>query len=116
MQRNGTADYDGIFNMFTGVKDIRKVGAIGQWNYSNRTGYYEFPCDMTNGSAGEIFPTKPEKTTISVFAPDLCRSFKLVFKEMVELQGIKALRFWADKKLLGNSSTEPANRYVIENV
>jgi len=95
--------------MYTGVRDIGKVGSVGNWNYANRTGHYDFPCDMTNGSAGEIFPTRPERTSISVFVSDFCRTLSLVYKEDVQVDGIQAYRFWGDSKLFAHPSKEPRN-------
>jgi hypothetical protein len=38
---NGSAEFDGVFNMETGEDDILQVGQLWRWNYSNRTGFYE---------------------------------------------------------------------------
>lgn len=55
--RNGSADYDGVFQMTTGEDDIYKVGQISQWNkQDNLERFFPAPCDRLEGSAGEFFP------------------------------------------------------------
>ncbi len=62
--------------MYTGVDDIMDVGQIYKWRGEERipdriyTGY----CAELNGSAGEFFPPKRDKTYVDFFTPDLCRS------------------------------------------
>lgn len=108
-QRNGSATYDGVFNMFTGKDDISKFGSLGQWNYESRTHFYESHCADVNGSAGEFFPPKQRKGDISLFSPDVCRTLTLNFKEEVEVDGISGYRYWGDDTMFDNGTLKPEN-------
>lgn len=69
---------DGVFNMNTGIDDIRKLGKLENWNYSNRTGFFPDQCGQVVGTMGQLFPpgqTKDKK--VEMFSPDLCRYLKL---------------------------------------
>lgn len=107
--RNGSADYDGIFNMKTGVDDISHLGVLGEWDYTNRTTFYESHCGDVNGSAGEFFPPKRDKTSISLFSPDICRTLDLNYKEEVKVDGISGYRYWGDDKMFANQTQCPNN-------
>ena len=96
LQRNESAAYDGVFNVFTGVDDIGKMGFLDMWNKTRQTEYYFFllqyfpdsascspflfsfyrsDCGKVNGSFGEAWPPYRERTSISLYSTDLCRSF-----------------------------------------
>lgn len=107
--RNGSATYDGVFNMFTGVSDIHKFGEIGQWNYANPTKYYQSPCGIINGSAGEFFPPYQNKDNISLFVSDVCRTLTLQYKEPTIFDGIDGYRYWGDQTMFDNLTTRPEN-------
>lgn len=73
-QRNGSKSIDGLFNMDTGVGDLKQVGKIRSWNYENKTGYFEGKCGEVAGTSGEVFPPYLSKEdTIGLFSGDLCR-------------------------------------------
>lgn len=75
-QRNESSDFEGVFNMNTGVNDIYQLGRLHNWNYYNFTNFYDEPCDMVNGSAGELFPPNQTKEkAIEFYSADLCRYF-----------------------------------------
>ncbi|OXA59423.1 Protein croquemort [Folsomia candida] len=108
-KRNGSATYDGLFNMFTGRDDITKFGEMGEWNHVKSTTYYKSYCANVNGSAGEFFPPKQTKQPISLFVPDICRTLNLNFKEETEVDGIAGYRYWADDTMFDNATTRPDN-------
>ena len=81
LQRNESADYDGLFQMYTGTDDIQKVkkipreqkkselkgvnsmtmgvqvGQISAWNEEHDLKkFFPEPCSQLTGSAGEFFP------------------------------------------------------------
>lgn len=107
--RNNSASYDGVFNMFTGVKDISVFGEMANWNYGNHTKDYEGPCGMINGSAGEFFPPFLGKNNISLFVTDVCRTLVLNYKEESEFKGVPAYRYWGDRTMFDNATTRPDN-------
>merc|ERR1719394_1505417 len=52
--RNGSSDYDGLFEMFTGETDIGKIGQIKSWNnQTDLSKFYPRGCSQLSGSAGE---------------------------------------------------------------
>jgi len=53
------------------------------------TSYYESYCGRANGSGGELFSPEREKTKISVFVPEVCRTKDLSFEEEVNRDGKK---------------------------
>merc|ERR1711970_88320 len=108
--RNDSADYDGIYQMYTGKDDIYKVGQISQWQgHSNLSYLYPEPCDGLYGSAGEFFPQHRDKTSISYFTPDLCRPIFFNFKEETEVSGIHGYKYWLNDGFMGNISVNASN-------
>lgn len=72
--RNGSAEYEGVFNMETGEDDISRLGRLRQWNYDTRTNFFEAECGQVNGSAGELFPPgQTRDKAVEMFSADLCR-------------------------------------------
>lgn len=76
--RNGSSEFDGLFNMETGEEGILRVGVLRQWNYRNRTDFFEAECGQVKGSAGELFPpVQTRDKPIEMFSADLCRQVTL---------------------------------------
>ena len=50
-----------------------------------------------------------QKTKISLFSPDICRTLDLNYKEEVEVDGIKGYRYWGDDKMFANQTQCPDN-------
>lgn len=48
------------------------AGVIDWWNGSNTTDYFGYPCNVVEGSAGELWPPGQERDKVSLFSPDLC--------------------------------------------
>merc|ERR1712080_791016 len=65
--RNGSEDYDGEFQMWTGEDDIYKGGQITMWNRKD--------------NVGDFFPVDQSPTSLSYFTSDLCRPIHFNFKE-----------------------------------
>lgn len=107
--RNGSATYDGVFNMYTGVGDITNFGQIGEWNYMNHTKFYEGECGAVKGSAGEFFPPYQGKGNISLFSSDVCRTLTLSYKGKTKFDGISGYRYWGDDTMFDNATTKPEN-------
>jgi len=108
--RNGSADYDGLLEMFTGEQDFGKIGQIRSWNnQDDLSKFYPDGCSLLSGSAGEFFPPKRDKSSISFFTPDLCRTIFFNFKEETEVQGISGYKYWLDGGFIGNASHNASN-------
>lgn len=106
--RNGSATYDGVFNMFTGKSNISRFGMVARWNYENPIPSYESDCGVLNGSAGEFFLPHPKKGgSISLFSSDICRMLTLNYKEEVKVEGVKGYRYWGDAHTFDNVSAKP---------
>ncbi|XP_048517037.1 protein croquemort isoform X4 [Dendroctonus ponderosae] len=73
VDRNGSATYDGVFNMYSGGNDIRKLGLITRWNYEHETSYYPGECAVVNGSSGELWYAPHDDKEVAIFSPDMCR-------------------------------------------
>ena len=61
--------------MYTGMDDFDDLGRISMWKEKTKVdeNIYPGPCGMLNGSAGDFFPPKIDKTYVDYFSPDLCR-------------------------------------------
>ncbi|KAI8042355.1 hypothetical protein M5D96_003667 [Drosophila gunungcola] len=80
--RNGSANFDGDINMFTGADDIAKMGQIHTWNNMTHTGAFEGTCGQVHGSMGEFFP--PNLSTngsVYMYMPKMCRAIPLDYTE-----------------------------------
>ncbi|KDR24218.1 hypothetical protein L798_07625, partial [Zootermopsis nevadensis] len=108
--RNGSAEYEGVFNMETGEDDISRLGRLRQWNYDTRTDFFEAECGQVNGSAGELFPPgQTRDKPVEMFSADLCRSMTFEYAEDVEVLGVTGYRFELGKRLVDNGTIDGAN-------
>ncbi|KAK9507971.1 hypothetical protein O3M35_007726 [Rhynocoris fuscipes] len=109
-KRNESSDFEGILNMDTGENDINNLGILHNWNYNNVTNFFDEPCGMINGSAGELFPPNQTKNQpIEFFTPDLCRSLMLPFEKETEIHGIKAYKYTGNEYSFDNGTLDPNN-------
>nr|CAD7606429.1 unnamed protein product [Timema genevievae] len=98
--RNGTASWDGHYNMATGAGDIYQIGQLKKWNYSNRTRFYSGDCGRIHGSAGELWPplrARDDKIDMSI-ALDYC--------DDVEVSGARGYRYKASASILDNGTLD----------
>uniref|UniRef100_A0A4W6F2A6 Scavenger receptor class B member 1 n=1 Tax=Lates calcarifer TaxID=8187 RepID=A0A4W6F2A6_LATCA len=72
----------GLFTIFTGQDDIRKVHRVDSWNGLTELSYWRTPqCNMINGTAGQMWPPfMTKETTLPFYSPDACRSVTLYFQ------------------------------------
>lgn len=87
--------------MATGSKK-QKFGEFLQWNYKNRTKFFEGNCAKVHGSAGELFPPVENVNQISIFATDLCQNVPLEHTENNIVRGIYGKKFTVGPGLLDN--------------
>ncbi|PSN44143.1 Protein peste [Blattella germanica] len=106
--RNGSVNFDGIFNVHTAENDITKMGDVLNWNFADSTDFFDGGCSRVKGSVGDLFPPGQTKDKpLNMFSPDLCRSYQLDFSEEVEVMGIQGFRYEASKTLVDNGTTFP---------
>ncbi|XP_054152607.1 sensory neuron membrane protein 2-like [Oppia nitens] len=99
--RNGTA-WDGQYNMFTGSTDIDKLGFMNRWKKNTTIGHFRklSHCDRFDYcTAGDLRPPyqmSESSQPIDIFIGDMCRSFRLSYREDIDYQGIYGKRYVAD--------------------
>ncbi|XP_026876691.2 scavenger receptor class B member 1 isoform X2 [Electrophorus electricus] len=96
----------GLFTVFTGQDDIRKVHKIDSWNGLKNVNYWNSDqCNMINGTAGQMWPPfLTTESTLPFYSPDACRSMELVYENPGMVKGIPVFRFVAPKTLFANGS------------
>ncbi|CAL1267903.1 unnamed protein product [Larinioides sclopetarius] len=108
-KRNDTDD--GEITSFTGATDIQEVDEIDTWNGVQSVTAFEPPCNMINGSAGDMWPpTKSHRDYVTLFVTDICRSLSFSYLATTDVKGIRAYRYWADDKQLDNGKYNPENK------
>lgn len=103
LQRNNSANFEGIFNMYTGADDIYKMGQVHSWNHKTHNGIYPGECGDVKGSLGEFYPPnlKPNDS-VSIYLPNMCRSVPLDYTEMVEIHGVQSFKFSGGPRSVDN--------------
>ncbi|KAG5899066.1 hypothetical protein JTB14_028237 [Gonioctena quinquepunctata] len=108
--RNGSGEFEGIFNIDTGKSS--RLGVLERWKYATHTPYYPDHCGNVQGaSAGDFFPKKLTKESIiKLFSSDLCRFMELEFEKEVVIGGIIGYKYAAGKRFLDNGTEIPENK------
>ncbi len=107
-QRNGSDWFDGVFNMYTGEKDLSEMCHITSWNYSQQLASYPRECGKVHG-AGDFFSPDQNKTFVELFSNDLCRTLKLDFDSTTTSHGISVNAYKISPKLFANATQNKAN-------
>lgn len=106
--RNGSNFYDGVFNMDTGA-NVAHLGRLHFWNNTAATAAFESPCNMINGSAGELFHPRRQRDFVEFYSTDVCRSLRVPYKEEMSLYGLSGYRYQADEMMFASPETNPDN-------
>ncbi|KAF0306156.1 Protein croquemort [Amphibalanus amphitrite] len=106
--RNGSNYYDGVFNMDTGA-EVTQLGRLHYWNTTNATAAFQPPCNMINGSTGELFPPRRRRDHVELYSTDICRSLRIPYKEEMSVYGLGGYRYQADEMLFAAPQTNPDN-------
>ncbi|KAK4875495.1 hypothetical protein RN001_011917 [Aquatica leii] len=106
--RNNSDEFDGVFNMNTGVSN--SLGELRQWNYHNETKFYSGNCAKVHGSAAEFYPSHNTKDSIGFFSPDMCRHVQLDYEKDVNIKGIDGYKYSAQESMLDNGTIIPENK------
>ncbi|XP_029475565.1 scavenger receptor class B member 1 isoform X2 [Rhinatrema bivittatum] len=101
----------GLFSVFTGMDDIKKVHMVDSWNGQKELKFWNSKqCNMINGTAGEMWaPFVTPSTDLAFYSPDACRSMSLVYEKSGEFKGIPTYRFVAPNTLFANGTSYPPN-------
>nr|XP_023009947.2 scavenger receptor class B member 1 isoform X2 [Maylandia zebra] len=101
----------GLFTVFTGKDDIRKVHRVDSWNGLTELPYWRTAqSNMINGTAGQMWPPfMTKQSTLPFYSPDACRSMELVYQRPGEMNGIPLYRYVAPKTLFANGTDYAPN-------
>lgn len=108
-QRNNSDYYDGIFNVYTGEDHIGKFGEMASWNYTKQTNYYDSYCGMVNGSFGEGWAPRRNRSSISLYVTDICRTVTLDYESDVVNRGVASYRFVGTERVFSNKTVDAEN-------
>lgn len=113
---NGSADFSGVFNVYTGAKTPSSRGQVNTWEYGHSTGFFKSNCDAVHGSAGELHPSNltPE-SVVYLFAFEMCRAFPLEYVETVQVEGITGYKYAAGPRYVDNGKCSDRVRNVPDN-
>lgn len=111
INKNGTDELSGNYNVKTGVDDISLLGSINKFNNLTEFPFYEGDCKKLKGSAGEFFSPSPSTTKpIHLFTPDMCRAIPYEYEKSIELHGVTGRRFAAGARALDNGTQFDENK------
>ncbi|XP_061704075.1 protein peste-like isoform X2 [Cydia pomonella] len=109
-ERNNSITTDGYMEVSTGVDSGTLPGQVLRWNYEDYLPYYTGECAKLKGSAGEFLPRDlTERSAVTVFVPDLCRSIQLTHKLSGELGGLPYHRYSVAPESFDNSTSSHHN-------
>ncbi|XP_076672341.1 protein croquemort isoform X2 [Andrena cerasifolii] len=112
--RNGSASYDGTFNMLTGATNRLDLGIVKQWNYQDRVSYYPGECGVVKGTNGDLWPPLPDNDTVSFFVSDICTSMQAVYNGTMEHEGLAGVRYVNDDYIFDNGTKVPSRSCYCE--
>lgn len=114
VDRNGTASYDGTFNMLTGASDLSDLGILKEWNFNNKVSYYPGECGIVKGTNGDLWPPLTDNKTISFFVSDICTSLTATYNNTIVHEGLTGVRYTSNDLILDNGSKVPSRRCYCE--
>jgi len=113
--RNGSDSYDGTYNMLTGASNLYDLGVLKEWNFNNRTDYYEGSCGMINGTIGDLWPPLANNETISIFIPDICTSLDLSYENTTQFQAVTGNKYIGDDTMLDDGTNVQSRQCYCPN-
>ncbi|XP_034173677.1 protein croquemort [Osmia lignaria lignaria] len=108
--RNGSASYDGTFNMLTGSSNLRDLGILKEWNFNDTVSYYPGQCGVVSGTNGDLWPPLPNNETISFFVSDICTSMSVKYDNVTVHEGLTGVRYISDDTILDNGTKVPSRQ------
>ncbi|XP_017481187.1 PREDICTED: protein croquemort [Rhagoletis zephyria] len=108
VDRNASAEYDGLFTIHTGVDDMQNLGRLTHWNKRKETGFYAAPCGTVNGTTGDLFPPHlSAQQEITIFATDACRYLNLAPNGTIEKHGLTGYNWVGTVETLDSGENYP---------
>ncbi|CAG0902808.1 unnamed protein product, partial [Cyprideis torosa] len=112
---------DGWYNIKNGADDIKEVGVVAEWEYSdvlpasywlgNKSDSSDSECHKIIGTDGTMFhPNMDKDEKVYIFNTDLCRSIYAVYRKEIEHRGIKGYRYEVPEEVLYGWEKNPDNR------
>lgn len=113
IQLNNSVNESFPSTIYTGVRDIQKIGQFVQWK-GNVGSLDIWPNGMgandINGTEGLVFhPFLSEDETLEVFSDDAFRTIRLVHTDTLELDGIRVFRYKVENAMFEGAFTNPEN-------
>ena len=92
--------------MFTGEKDINKLGDIKSWNGKTRTEAFPGTCGQVRGSAdGLLAPGKlKDLNSFEIWSTDTCRTFTFQREGTTAKHGISVDKFKLSDDIFANGT------------
>lgn len=90
--------------MGTGENESDEFGVLKQWNYNHETHYYQGKCALINGSAGEFWPINRDRTNITLFSNDLCRSVLFEYEKNVTVMDVLGYKYTGGDYMMDNGT------------
>nr|XP_023018229.1 protein croquemort-like [Leptinotarsa decemlineata]XP_023018231.1 protein croquemort-like [Leptinotarsa decemlineata]XP_023018232.1 protein croquemort-like [Leptinotarsa decemlineata] len=115
VDRNNSAEYDGLFNMNNGRDTIDKLGLVRFWNYQNSVPYWKGQCGKVEGTTGELWYPPKDTKTIKIFSNDLCSSVALDHDGELTLHGIDGHKYVGGARTFDNGSQYPEMECFVPN-
>jgi scavenger receptor class B protein 1 len=102
VQRNGSTDFDGVYNIKTGIDS--GFGRLNTWNYWTQTPYFSGQCGKIDGFVGDAFDPDLIEKTIKVFSPEMCRPVYLQYEGKKKVKGIIGHKYSFDDYMIDNGT------------
>ncbi|XP_040567341.1 protein peste [Lepeophtheirus salmonis] len=112
-KRNNSADFDGVFNIYTGELGLDKFGTVAKWNYKNSTGLFPSPCGDLRGGVDYLPPFEDNKEELEIYSTDLCRPLRVELKNRASKTDshVSVHEYHLNSTIFyGNSSLNPSNK------
>lgn len=108
VERNQSDSFDGTFTMKTGADSLENTGMITLWNGASDTGMYKGKCGQVQGTSGELWPVShTNKTNVTIFASDVCRSLTLQYGEKISIHDVEGNKYVGDEQVFDNGVKYP---------
>lgn len=111
LQQNGSSNDSRPSIIYTGVKDIARIGQFHQWDGLLHLGIWPgASANDINGTEGLFFkPNINEGESLMAFVDDVVRSFDLIQTGKVEHLGLEAWRYMLDSNTFLSPHNYPPN-------
>ena len=108
-QRNNTDWFDGVFNMFTGKKNLSLANKMYSWNYTKHTSFFPGKCGDVRGNAEMFTPLEGPTPFVELYSNDLCRPMTLHNVGTSRVKGVNGVRYEILPSFLANRTVNKDN-------